>query len=166
MFSKARNSLVIANYFLEKAAKDGKKLTIMQLVKFVYFAHGWYMAFHDKPLIKEKVQAWKFGPVIPEVYNCFNLLTNGSNQVLRFAGDGKGKVLKEDLTKEEINVLDQVYDVYSKYSPFRLSDITHEPGTPWSNTTANGGHWTVIPNNEIKSFYVDKRDRSAAKNAN
>lgn len=137
----------------------------MQLVKFVYFAHGWYLAFHNKPLIKEKVQAWKFGPVIPEVYNYFNLLTDGDNQVLRFAGDGDGDALKVEFTKEEINVLDQVYDIYRKYTPFRLSDITHEQGTPWSNTTENGGHWAEISNDEIKRFYIEKHRKNIAKNA-
>ena len=48
-------SAVIANWFLEKDPK--MKDDVMKVLKLVYIAHGFHLAFKDTPLIKEDVQA-------------------------------------------------------------------------------------------------------------
>ena len=66
------DSRAIANRFVRKAKEAKKTLDIMSLVKFVYIAHGWYLAYADRALICHRVEAWKHGPVIPKVYFAFN----------------------------------------------------------------------------------------------
>ena len=61
----------IANYFISKALADGIKLTLLQLIKLVYLAHGWHLGLTGRPLISETVQAWKYGPVIKSLYDRF-----------------------------------------------------------------------------------------------
>jgi uncharacterized phage-associated protein len=58
----------IANYFIARAAADGKRLTPLQLIKLVYIAHGWYLGLTGEPLINEPPEAWQYGPVIPSLY--------------------------------------------------------------------------------------------------
>ena len=41
----------------------------MTLFKVLYFAHAWYMAKFDKPLIAQPFEAWKLGPVNRVVYD-------------------------------------------------------------------------------------------------
>ncbi|HEY1718789.1 MAG TPA: type II toxin-antitoxin system antitoxin SocA domain-containing protein, partial [Verrucomicrobiae bacterium] len=61
---KPFKSIAVANRFIELAQKSDSKLTLMKLLKIVYFAHGWHLALRDKsPLIDDTVEAWKFGPV-------------------------------------------------------------------------------------------------------
>jgi uncharacterized phage-associated protein len=59
---------LIANELLSLSARDTAPLTVMKLLKLVYIAHGWYLAFADKPLISEKVEAWDYGPVRASAY--------------------------------------------------------------------------------------------------
>src|SRR5258708_6687363 len=73
------NSVAVANWFVEKANQGGKPVTLMKLLKLVYFAHGWHLALTKKPLIKEEIEAWKFGPVAPDVYHVFK--TNGAGPI-------------------------------------------------------------------------------------
>ena len=68
---KAVSPLVVANYFVVRAAENDKMLDIIQLVKLVYLAHGWCLGITGKPLLSSQVEAWRYGPVIPEVYYAF-----------------------------------------------------------------------------------------------
>jgi uncharacterized phage-associated protein len=63
------SSKAVANTFLDIAkANNVADISPMKLQKLIYYAHAWHLAFLGQPLIKEEVQAWKFGPVIPDVY--------------------------------------------------------------------------------------------------
>lgn len=68
------NALAVANYFVELAEKEGKPITLLGLVKRVYIAHGFSLALFHKSLLDprfDKVEAWRYGPVIPSVYHSF-----------------------------------------------------------------------------------------------
>ena len=62
------SSISIANKLIEIAESDGKFLTPMKLLKLAYICHGWMLALHDRPLIFDEIHAWKYGPIIPKLY--------------------------------------------------------------------------------------------------
>src|SRR5579871_2106878 len=68
----------IARFFIEKAHQSGKDISPMKLIKLVYIAHAWNLAFYKKPLISESVQAWKYGPVIESLYHGFKHFRNST----------------------------------------------------------------------------------------
>lgn len=135
-------SSVIAEYFLQK--EKGMKNDIMKVLKLVYISHGFHLAFYDIPLIKENVQAWQYGPVIPELY--FRLKTNDLNDSSFF--QDKQDFEKDATTKK---LLDAVYKKYSKYNGIELSNLTHRKDTPWDITVNQYG--SVITNKLTKSYY-------------
>ncbi|MCZ5581375.1 DUF4065 domain-containing protein [Escherichia coli] len=61
----------IANKFITLGNQHHNPLTHMQLQKLTYIAHGYYLALTGKPLLNECVSAWKYGPVIPGMYDAF-----------------------------------------------------------------------------------------------
>ena len=63
--------IAIANYFIKKPFEDGTELTPMKLLKLVYAAHGWHLDLAGEPLIGERVEPWKYGPVVPSAYDEF-----------------------------------------------------------------------------------------------
>ena len=144
--------VAIANYFVKKAALDGKKLDILQLVKLAYLAHGWCMGFTGKPLFADgAVEAWKYGPVIPEVYRAFRpqgVVISGR------AMDENGAPIEAKLDQDLQHVVDDVYNSYARLSSFGLTHLTHKPGTPWDEY--KDCYYAPIPNDKIRAYYKNR----------
>lgn len=155
MNKQTHTSLEIANVFIALAERDGRTLSIMQLLKLVYIAHGFSLAILNKPLIEDRIEAWKHGPVIPKIYNFFRgVFRNHSIDVAFYAAGQDGKVLMPDLTVEESNLISQVYLKYGSLSAFRLSDLTHQPGGPWEQASKRG-YYEKMTDAEIKQHYSE-----------
>jgi uncharacterized phage-associated protein len=139
----------IANWFIERAAKDGRVLSIMSLLKLAYIAHGWNLEMRNAPLFANRVEAWRYGPVIPDVYNAFRSQgINPTKPVEAFASPTEAV---------DANFLEQIYKIYGGLSAFRLSELTHEAGGPWETASKLGGSYAEIPNDMILGHYVQKR---------
>lgn len=146
------NSLAVANRFVGLAREQGSPITILQLVKFVYLAHGWHLGFHGKPLIHHEVQAWKLGPVVPEVYRAFR--PKDGVIVTALAMDGS-EPFDAEFDEDALSLIGGVFESYSKLSAYALSALTHEPGTPWYQVKDNG-FYATIPNEVIREYYLKK----------
>ena len=144
----------ISNWFIERAVSDGRALSIMSLLKLVYIAHGWNLEMKNQPLINNRIEAWQYGPVIPDVYKSFR-----PQGVAVKSTDASFP--SNAITKEDKDFLEQIYNIYGKMSPFRLSELTHEPGGPWEIATSWGGNYAPIPDELIRSHYVSKRQAAA-----
>ena len=129
----------VANYFLSNYGKHG--ISPLKLQKLVYVAHGWYMAFHEDPLIgDEYAEAWRHGPVFPSLYHEFK--HRGSLRITELAKEvelvsgmlrrSTPGIPKSDVETREL--LDKIWDVYGEYSAIQLSNMCHQAGSPWDQT--------------------------------
>ena len=149
---KGHDSRAIANIFVDKARAAKKRLTIMPLVKYVYLAHGWTLGYTGKPLIRHQVQAWKFGPVIPEVYRAFAPQFVIKNKARPYDPEfGEFPDYTTKLNENEADIVSKVYERYSRLGAFSLSDLTHREGTPWDQ--CKDQYFGTIPNEIIKEYY-------------
>lgn len=152
----------VANEFLDIAESEGSGISPMKLQKLVYLAHGWSLGIMDTPLISDKVQAWKYGPVIESLYHEFK--HHGSNAIygkatnLSLDKDTLGIKIEEPAISSSDNdakrLITKVWEIYKKYSGSQLSNITHQDGTPWK-VTYSGKCNVSIDNNVIKNHYKD-----------
>ncbi len=139
----AHDPRAIANYVLKRRNELGKATTLMQLIKFVYLCDGWSLALLGKPLSKHNAQAWKFGPVYPKVYSAFKQF--GSSPIAEPARSKEtGLPLSSRFSPEEEEVMDSVVKSYGRLSAWQLSSLTHESGTPWSETFDEHGPYSEI----------------------
>ena len=148
--------VAIANYLVEKAAMERRYLDIYQLVKLVYAAHGWCLGITGRPLISTPVEAWKYGPVVPEVYEAFQL---HGNTIRGRAKDENGRLYKADMDDVQARVVNKVYDTYKELDPLRLAYLTHREGTPWAEI---GDYYVIIPNDKIHTYYRNLVEAEAA----
>ena len=153
----AHDPRAIANRILDLRAEAGKPLTIMQLIKLAYIADGWALALLNKPLSGEAPQAWQYGPVFRSVYNAF--AGSGSRPVTgRAYVYGTQIPVAEEFTPEEEQILRMVVDGYGKLSAFTLSNLTHQPGTPWSKAYERG-IYSDIDTDEMRRHFMSLKDK-------
>lgn len=145
------DSAVIANRFLELAKNDKNALTIMQVLKLVYIAHGWFLGVRGLPLIKEDVQAWTYGPVIAELYD--KIRHYRSRHVTRPI-DVSPDEASAEISSEADAFIRRTYQIYGRYTGPGLSRITHREGSPWSQIYAHGKFGDVIPVDVIEDYYA------------
>src|SRR5713226_3390078 len=83
-------SRVVANELIRLASEDGKSLTPLQIIKLTYIAHGWMLGLYQRPLVVDQIEAWKYGPVIPDLYHAMK--DYGSGYVTRPLSGGVSNV--------------------------------------------------------------------------
>ena len=152
------SSQVVANEFIRLAKEDGRALTPLQIIKLVYIAHGWMLALYHRPLINDIVEAWKYGPVIPNLYH--SMKKYGAGSVTRELSEG---FFAKELEKQEKDLIKQVYSIYGKMTGIQLSRLTHQPDTPWYSTWDSNSRGVPISNDMIAEHYrqlADERRQS------
>lgn len=115
----------VANWFLA----HGEGMTHKKLQKLVYYAYAWYIAFNNEDadnienrFFNNKVEAWIHGPVFPELYREYSKY--GGNVIPMFSG------IIADFNADELDLLNQVMDVYGEYNGNQLESMTHQE-EPW-----------------------------------
>ncbi|MEC7310500.1 Panacea domain-containing protein [Vibrio atlanticus] len=148
--------ITVAKLFTLFANADGgKMLTHMQLQKLTYIAHGYKLATTQgqQPLISDDVNAWKFGPVIPSLYQELKSYGNGKVIPLFFTSNDL------PISPNDQALIKAIYDAYGNKDGVELSDLTHRQGTPWDQVWhgANGRHYhgAVIPDSLICQYYTE-----------
>jgi uncharacterized phage-associated protein len=140
---KTHDALAVANWFLDRASKDKSSLDPMKLQKLIYFAHGWSLALADVPLVRQRPEAWDYGPVFPKVYNEFKKFGRNPIREKAIDIDWDSKKSIEDLLnagfiepnvnddKEAEALLGKVWETYNKYTGAQLSNLTHNKNGAW-----------------------------------
>lgn len=158
------NAIAIANYFIDKAnsaPRQENDLTLLRLVKYVYIAYGFALAILKKKIIDErfdKVEAWKYGPVIPSVYHSFkhnrnNIITEKSVILICEGNNGQAEFKTPEIIDDEIKILlDFVWDRYKSKNITELIELLHQEGTPWKYCYKDGKNVT-IPDEMTEVYY-------------
>ena len=117
----------VADWFLVKGSKGS--ISPKKLQKLVYYAYAWTLTLTNESsdelnnhLFNDgKFEAWIHGPVIRDLYAEY---TNyGFNGIVK-------KVNKPVFVDDIEDILNQVWDVYGKYSADQLESMTHQE-EPW-----------------------------------
>lgn len=151
--------LTIADKMLQVAKKAGEQLTPLQLMKLVYIANGMKLGLTGKPLFKDRIEAWQYGPVMPDLYHVTKRY--GRDPIpLNMIEETKPKIEPEDA-----RIIETVYEKYGHLSGYALSQLTHQSGTPWDLVFQDGIKNNEISEKSIKDHYseliVEQRRNSA-----
>lgn len=142
--------LTVADAILKIAKAQGKSLTPMQLVKLTYIAHGWSLGLRNKDLFQNRIEAWQYGPVIPDLYHATK--SYGRNPIpLSAVGDPDDIQVAPD----DREFLKSVFNKYGHLDGITLSYLTHKAGTPWTQVYYPGIRNIEIPDPLIADHYKE-----------
>ena len=146
--TKTHDARAIANVLIRSGIDGAKPRDPLQLIKLTYLCHGWMLGLYRRPLSAQPVEAWKYGPVIPDVYH--GLKRYGGrpvNVVQDFLGSNFDEL--------EADLIQQVFDSYVDFSGVQLSRLTHARGTPWHQIWHRIGRNCIIPDDLIEEHFVE-----------
>lgn len=136
-------ALEVAKYIVQEALHRDRPVSNLKLQKLLYFVQGVSLALNNVPAFDDKIVAWKYGPVVEDVYYAYSMY--GANDIIiPFEVD-------LDLTEDLKDVIKLVLDELLKFSAIELVKETHVVGSPWSEATLND----IIPTDSIKKYFLE-----------
>jgi len=140
------NVFKVAEFFITWANDSSGHMTNLWLNKLLYFAQGQYLARESSPLFAEQIQAWKHGPVVPEVYHKYKVCGDAP-----IPTPEPQDMSDSDLTATEKELLFDVIRKYGIYNAWALRDMSHETA-PWKNSF-NGDFFQEITQKDMQDFF-------------
>lgn len=156
---RGHSSLLISDYIINK---HGGVFTPFHLLKIVFISHGRTLAALEKPLIRDRIEAWKYGPVIPILYHELKIWGDMPVGELHYCGtvpnvnaavDSERRSFFESiLSSPERDIIDDTVAEYGECTFGDLQSLCHEPGSPW-DAHYDEKFGTKIPDSTIWDYY-------------
>lgn len=140
-------ALDIARYIIERCSSTNKTISNLKLQKILYFVQAEFLVSKNQPCFAEEIQAWDFGPVVPEVYYAYRMFGSANIPCI-----GKSRV-SQMIPPSDKELLNGIIDECAKYSASALVEITHNQ-TPWID--AYEPNWNnEITRESIKNYFQE-----------
>lgn len=124
----------IANYIIQLANNFPYKdiqfqpdgITHLKLQKILYYTQVVFLIKKGEKAFEEQIVAWKYGPVIQEIY------TKYTSQWRNFLEVDNGWE-DSSLAPEDKKLIERTREIFGRYSANQLVEMTHSDD-PWKNT--------------------------------
>lgn len=140
----------VASYILDITGT----ITTMKLQKLAYYSQAYSLATTGYPLFNEDFQAWRNGPVCPELFAMHRgkfLIRKGEIML-----PNTEKLNEDSLTDSQKLIVKKVCEKFAEYSGSDLSALTHHED-PWKNAydVTDGSAICVqkITKTSLKEYY-------------
>jgi uncharacterized phage-associated protein len=120
----------LAKYVVVKLRKTDH----LKLQKLLYYIQSWHLAIFDRPLFDEDFKAWVHGPVLTSVWTELKDKSKLYTEVGIKRAHAAGIVsrVKQQLRKEQLELIDDVLQEYGTKTGYHLECLTHSED-PWRN---------------------------------
>ena len=148
MIEKGYDARAVANRLLSLARNDDRWFTPLQVLKLAYYCQGWGLAIFNSRLFSQEIEAWRYGPVVPAIYQ-------GAKRYVDGPITERLHAQRAAFGEQDLALIEAVYLKYRKYQGKQLITLTHKPGTPWDQIWSNRKtDHDIIPIGVIKDYFV------------
>jgi len=131
------NVFDIASYITHSINVDKLKLQ-----KLLFYTQAVALVRFNKPAFSEKIEAWEYGPVIPEVYH----KSKRHNVPIKIK-----RATNDQLETYVLQSADMVMKYFGEMAGMTLTVLSHSE-KPWVDAYKKGRN-TEITNKSIKAYY-------------
>ncbi|CEN81423.1 phage-associated protein [[Clostridium] sordellii] len=162
----AYNVIEVSQHIINHSIENGNPVTNLKLQKILYYVQAAFLTEFKEECFDDDFEHWRHGPVIPKVYSEYKKymdreITDKQTEYSELYLDKDVKFSmkniiysEEHFCEEDLRLIDEVVDSYSKMEPWDMVDKTHEE-EPWINTNSN----EIISKESIKHFFEKHYDR-------
>lgn len=156
------NVLDICRYIINYSNEKDYGISNLKLQKLLYFVQAYFLCFSPKkqPCFKEKIEAWDFGPVVPEAYHEYKQYGSGDipqiDSFLHFDPNDiweTTRVFYRNITirDEDKKMIQGVVDNFADFSATDLVTLTHNQ-SPWKDVYRSHQN-NIITNDSIRRYF-------------
>lgn len=155
------DALAVANYLLDLADEQHQDMQPLKLMKLVYISHGFMLSLLGRSALNERfdrVEAWRYGPVIPSVYHSFKIYGNNKitekTTIFREVDDsGNFDIVEPQLHDQELkDACRAAFQRFGGFTGAKLVKMLHGEGTPWEVYYEEGKN-NIIPDSSTRRYY-------------
>ncbi|EOD87865.1 hypothetical protein UCY_01452 [Enterococcus faecalis EnGen0252] len=152
----------IAKFFLSFGS-----LTNLKLQKLIYFSYATHLVRTGKKLFDEPIVAFKYGPVVKDVYHIYK---DFGRESINIEDDGPkfhisefsipvslAKIALNESSSEILLTLTEVIESYWDKTASKLVNISHVAGGPWDHAYKDGKHDVIITDELIKKYHYKEK---------
>jgi uncharacterized phage-associated protein len=114
-----------------RAKESHVELSPLKLQKLLYILYARCLAEIGAPLFDNPFEAWKYGPVVTDIYEIFK---KASSSVREPMPDKEGSYRAYSLSGAFGRCFDEVWGKYGHCSAGDLVELTHRPDSAWTKT--------------------------------
>ena len=123
----------VAEYIITYSEVKDYGISNLKLQKIFYLIQAYFLIQTKKPCFLEEIEAWDFGPVIPEVYRKYKQF--GSTNIQ--ARCRNLEEIQKEFKKEDRKRIEEVVDRFAVFSAADLTTLTQNQA-PWNNAFGSG----------------------------
>jgi uncharacterized phage-associated protein len=136
----------IANkIILRTDSEKGDIISNLKLQKLLYYMQGYHLAFFNEKFFEDQLEAWTYGPVVPNAYHTFKEF--GPKAIIL----DPDKYKEIELAPAQEDMFEQVMNEYGKFSAIKLMEMTHKE-TPWKEAFERQDK--IISLETMKNFFA------------
>lgn len=150
-------AIEVARFLVSLSSKETEldPVTHMQVQKLVYYVEAWSLAINDVSMFADRIEAWRYGPVIPNLYREFKQFDDAS--IPASAGNES-----PPLSGGECDFVRRVWEGHKRFSAVGLSEMTHRE-SPWIDAYdpagVDGRCRKEITRTAMQSYFKQRHDR-------
>ena len=119
----------LAKHIVSKCIADSHPISNLQLQKILFYIQKEYLVTRDERAFSDAIEAWQFGPVVPNVY-------------YYFCGFGSMPITipfdQVQIEDQDAEIIDPIVEEKRVLYPWDLVSETHKKGGAWDQTYKDG----------------------------
>ncbi|MGP1412228.1 MAG: Panacea domain-containing protein [Peptoanaerobacter stomatis] len=158
---KPYRAIDVARFIIKESNDKGRVISNLKLQKLLYFIQASFLVNNpDEPCFSDNIEAWDFGPVVPNVYREYKMFgANHINHTSEYVKIDDDNFWNSELEYYDDNIIDKcdkkiirdVLDAFSNYTASQLVEITHNQD-PWVDTYEKYSN-NIISNEKILKYF-------------
>lgn len=148
---KPYRAIDVANYIIHVREVQGHVMDPLKLQKLLYFIQGMFLILRDRPCFEDDIEAWDFGPVVPEVYFEYRFYGSASIPDPGFS---------DNIWFGDRELLCEIIEVYARCSNANLLEVISKHDC-WKETYVPNKKRKISHSNLYKTFKKEYLNENA-----